>query len=542
MTLFVFFHSQLKTSSSLLAKTIPYHQLQKMKVKKNAVDSKPVNATTVSNQSASKSTSVSTNVPRSNSPHGTATTHKGVNMTLSTTNTTSNSVFGKSVQRANTTLSTLTSSAVSKPVQGTVSSKPAVKVTSLSLSNNTVITPVQVTMISKPGVNAGSSSQSISGFGKPVQAAAASKQGVSEVSSTMSNNLVGKPVQHTVASGSSVNMTTATKLCPSGGKQVQSPLPSKKSEGMTSNTPTVTPNSRTVQGATVSISVKKASPIQSRSQSGKQVQSAVAPRQNCNTSMSTQTKLSSAKSAVNVSVNKSTSTQSRPSSGKQVQSSATPQQNDNLRLTQTSAPCSKTTQATAVNITMKKSTSTPSNVPCGKPVHNAINMQQAIYQTDGKRSPLTAKKANTCLTVTTLSNTIPTQVTAAVQQAINVVAATSLGRPVIQGNSHTVRVLPTNIPRFPTPMPPMAGSRSAVPFANNIAISQQTSQAIASYRNVPASYVFTRMPPGVDGIPAAGNCMTRVPHVTTFQASYNTTEPTRNSVPSATSKVARSTS
>ena len=522
-----------------------------MKVKKNAVDSKPVNATTVSNQSASKSASLSTNVPRSNSAHGTATTHKGVNMTLSTANTTSNSGVGKSVQRANMTSSTLANAAVSKPVQGTVSSKPAVKAASLSLSNNTVVTPVQVTMISKSGVNVGSSSQSISGFGKPVQAAAASKQGVREVSSTLSNNLVGKPVQHTVASGTSVNMTTATQLCPSGGKQVQSPLPSKKSEGMTSNTPTVTPNSRTVQAATVSISVKNASPMQSRSQSGKQVQSAEAPRQNCNTSMSTQTKLSSAKSAVNVSVNKSTSTQSRPSSGKQVQSAAVPQQNDNLRPTQTNAPCSKTTQATAVKVTMKKSTSTPSIVPCGKPVHNATNIQQAIYQTAGKPSnntpstkptPLTAKKANTCLTVPTSSNTIPTQVTAAIQQAINVVAATPLGRPVIQGNSHTVRVLPTNIPRFATPMPLMAGYSSAVPFANNIAINQQTSQTIASYRNVPTSYVFTRMPPGVNGIPAAGNCMTRVPHVTTSQASYNTTEPTRKSVPSATPKVPRSTS
>ena len=522
-----------------------------MEVKKNAVDSKPVNATTVSNQSASKSASLSTKVPMSNSPHGTATTHKGVNMALSTANTTSNSAVGKSVQRANMTSSALTSAAVSKPVQGTVSSKPAVKVASLSLSNNTVVTPVQVTMISKPGVNVGSSSQSVSGFGKPVQAAAASKQGVSKVSSTLSNNLVGKPVQHTVASGTSVNMTTATQLCPSGGKQVQSPLPSKKSEGMTSNTPNVTPNSRTVQAATVSVSVKKASPMQSRSQSGKQVQSAEAPRQNCNTSMSTQTKLSSAKSAVNVYVNRSTSTQSRPSSGKQVQSAATSQQNDNLRPTQTNAPCSKTTQATAVKVTMKKSTSTPSIVPCGKPVHNATNIQQAIYQTAGKPcnntpstkpTPLTAKKANTCSTVPTWSNTIPTQVTAAIQQTINVVAATPLGRPVIQGNSHTVRVLPTNIPRFATPMPLMAGYGSAVPFANNIAINQQTSQTIASYRNVPASYVFTRMPPGVNGIPAAGSCMTRVPHVTTFQASYNTTEPTRNSVPSATSKVARSTS
>ena len=520
-----------------------------MKVKKNAVDSKPVNATTVSNQSASKSASLSTNIPRSNSPHGTATTHKGVNMALSTANTTINSAVGKSVQRANMTSSALASAAVSKPVQGTVSSKPAVKAASLSLSNNTIVTPVQVTMISKSGVNVGSSSQSISGFGKPVQAA--SKQGVREVSSTLSNNLVGKPVQHTVASGTSVNMTTATQLCPSGGKQVQSPLPSKKSEGMISNTPTVTPNSRTVQAATVSVSVKKASPMQSRSQSGKQVQSAEAPRQNCNTSMSTQTKHSSAKSAVNVSVSKSTSTQSRPSSGRQVQSAAAPQQNDNLRPTQTNAPCSKTTQATAVKVTMKKSTSTPSVVPCGKPVHNATNIQQAIYQTAGKPSnntpstkptPLTAKKANTCLTVPTSSNTIPTQVTAAIQQAINVVAATPLGRPVIQGNSHTVRVLPTNIPRFATPMPLMTGYGSAVPFANNIAINQQTSQTIASYRNVPASYVFTRMPPGVNGIPAAGNGMTRVPHVTTFQASYNTTEPTRNSVPSATSKVPRSTS
>ncbi|XP_068714662.1 uncharacterized protein [Montipora foliosa] len=453
---------QLKNSRSLWTRTIPYHQLLKMQVEnstavKTTTRSKPTQPGSVPNQSVSKTSLTSTNgSSRSNTPCGSEATQTAVNVAASTSRNAS----------------------IAKPGQGIVTSKE------------------RVNMVTSTSIN--------TSFAKPLQGSVASKPSSASVS---------KPAQGTVGS----QQTSTPSRTPSG-KQVQSSAVLRQNIAMTTLTPTNASRSRPLQTTAANVTTNVTPSASSSTCFATPLRGSVASKQGVNMSPSKASCASVSKPAqVTVaskqSVNLSTSTQSRNPSVKQTQGSAVSRQN---------------VQTTAANVNV--STSTLTRTACGKPVQSATTVQQADNVTvsslkknipSAKSTLVTAKKASVNMASFTPSNTNPAninQVTATIQQAVNVAAASTLSTTPIHGLPHTslpVRVLLTpkqpvaNIPGAP-PLP-LTNYNKAVPLVNSVSVNQQLAQAFARCNRMPSTSNVPRMPPGP--LPLLGNSVTTRPNM-----------------------------